>query len=139
MSMISAQCDELRSMAASVGLEVPQAATLMMDAADTIWELRDDLQRANAENAKLRRELESVGIAAYLYGRDDLKSENAKLRELAEKAWKAAERLCQAFDGPCRSDGVTIYEPCPMSGRDEECIYGQLQRELRECGVEVDE
>ena len=80
--MISAQCDELRSMAASVGLEVPQAATLMMDAADTIWELRDDLQRANAENAKLRRELESVGIAAYLYGRDDLKSENAKLWEL---------------------------------------------------------
>lgn len=54
MSMLSAQCDELRAMAASVGLEVPQAATLMMEAADTIWELRDDLQRANAENAKLR-------------------------------------------------------------------------------------
>lgn len=35
-----------------------------------------------AENAKLRKELESVGTAAYLYGRDDLKAENAKLREL---------------------------------------------------------
>lgn len=46
--MISAQCDELRAMAESVGLAVPQAATLMMEAADTILELRDDLQRANA-------------------------------------------------------------------------------------------
>ena len=47
MSMLSAQCDELRSMAESVGLAVPQAATLMMGAADAI----DDLA---AENAKLR-------------------------------------------------------------------------------------
>jgi hypothetical protein len=54
MSMISAQIDELRSMAESVGLAMPQAATLMMEAADTIWQLRDDLQRANVENAKLR-------------------------------------------------------------------------------------
>ena len=35
-----------------------------------------------AENVKLREELESVGTAAYLYGRSDLKAENAKLREL---------------------------------------------------------
>lgn len=67
-----------------------------------------------------------------------MQAENAKLRELAERAWKSAERLCQAFDGPCRDDGVTIYKPCPMGERDEECIYGQLQRELRECGVGVD-
>lgn len=67
-----------------------------------------------------------------------LLAENAKLRELAERAWKSAERLCQAFDGPCRDDGVTIAEPCPMGERDEECVYGQLQRELRELGVEVD-
>lgn len=61
-----------------------------------------------------------------------LKAENAKLRKLAEKAWKAAEMLCQAFDGPCRDDGVTIAKPCPMGERDEECVYGQLQRDLRE-------
>lgn len=67
-----------------------------------------------------------------------LERENAKLREVAERAWKSAERLCQAFDGPCRDDGVTIAKPCPMGERDEECVYGQLQRELRECGVEVD-
>ena len=84
MSMLSAQCDELRAMAESVGLEVPQAATLMMEAADTILELRDDLQRANAENARLLDELESVGTAAYMYGRSDLKAENTKLRLLVE-------------------------------------------------------
>ena len=66
------------------------------------------------------------------------RAENAKLRELAERAWKSAERLCQAFDGPCSDDGVTIAKPCPMGERDEECVYGQLQRELREHGVEVD-
>lgn len=112
MSMLSAQVDELRAMAESVGLAMPQAATLMMEAADTILSLRDRAQ--------------------------DLQAENAKLREEAEKAWRAAERLCQAFDGPCRDDGVTIYKPCPMGERDEECVYGQLQRELRELGVEVD-
>ena len=68
---------------------------------------------------------------------DDLAAENAKLRELAERAWKTAERLCQAFDGPCSDDGVTIAKPCPMDGRDEECIYGQLQKELLELGIEV--
>lgn len=67
-----------------------------------------------------------------------LEAENAKLRELAERAWKTAERLCQAFEGPCRDDGVTIVKPCPMGERDEECVYGQLQSELRECGVVVD-
>lgn len=60
MSMLSAQCDELRSMAASVGLEVPQAATLMMDAADTIWELRGMVHRERAENAKLRELLRAA-------------------------------------------------------------------------------
>ena len=112
MSMISAQCDKLRAMAESVGLAMPQAATLMMKAADTIWELRDDLQRANdavrdsehdescawdrvrkaeAENARLRSELESVGTAAYLYGRGDLEAENAKLRELVDELYPLAD------------------------------------------------
>ena len=39
------------------------------------------------ENAKLRDELEMVGTAAYMYGRDDLKADNAKLRELASTMW----------------------------------------------------
>ena len=69
----------------------------------------------------------------------ELAAENAKLRELAETAWKTAEMLCQAFDGQCRDDGTTIYKPCPLGERDEDCVYGQLQRDLRELGVEVDD
>lgn len=40
MSKNSAQCDELRTMAESIGLAMPQAATLMMESADTICELQ---------------------------------------------------------------------------------------------------
>ena len=54
MSMLSAQCDELRQMAESVGLAMPQAATLMMEAADTIWELRGSVHRERAEADRLR-------------------------------------------------------------------------------------
>lgn len=76
MSMLQAQCDELRAMAESVGLAMPQAATLMMEAADTIWGLvgeRERLFRANVEknNEMLR-----------------LVRENAKLRELLASAYK---------------------------------------------------
>ena len=52
MSMLSAQCDELRAMAESVGLAMPQAATMMMGAADAIDHL-------DAENAKLRELLQA--------------------------------------------------------------------------------
>ena len=69
---------------------------------------------------------------------EHLERENTQLRELAEKAWKAAEMLCQAWCGPCRADGVSITQVCPMNERDEECVYGQLQRDLRDLGVEVD-
>ena len=95
------------------------AEGMFLEAADTITELRGALQVASVDYRHLQ-------------------DENAKLRELAERAWKSAERLCQAFDGPCRDDGVTIDKPCPMGERDEECVYGQLQRDLRDLGVEVD-
>lgn len=91
------------------------------------------------ENERLRQQVASI-IGRSFRTADKmncLDTENAKLRELAERAWKTAERLCQAFDGPCRADDVTAYKPCPMGEHDEECVYGQLQRELRELGVEV--
>ena len=70
MSMLSAQCDELRSMAVSVGLDMPQAATLMMGAADAIEGLE-------SENDKLREQ------GARLFDKTlELGTENAKLREL---------------------------------------------------------
>ena len=59
MSMISAQIDELRKMADGQAT-YRDARAVMLQAADTIWELRDDLQRANAENAKLREQVASL-------------------------------------------------------------------------------
>lgn len=47
MSMISTQIDELRRMADGQAT-YRDARAVMLQAADTIWELRDDLQRANA-------------------------------------------------------------------------------------------
>lgn len=58
MSMLSAQVDELRKLAGDGSMEWvagPIRTSVLREAADTIWELRDDLQRANAENAKLRK------------------------------------------------------------------------------------
>lgn len=71
MSMLSAQCDELRELAtrfdeirvgATRAVRIPSdTGSVLREAADTIWELRDDLQRANAENTKLR------GLVADMY------------------------------------------------------------------------
>lgn len=101
--------------------------------------LHELLQESRAENAELRKERDALDHLTDVLDatNDGLLAENAKLRELAERAWKTAKRLCFVFDGPCSSDGVTAYDPCPMGECDEECVYGQLQRELRELGVEV--
>ena len=119
MSMISAQIDELRRMADGQAT-YRDARAAMLQAADTIWELRDDLQRANAENAKLREELESVGTAAYLYGRSDLKAENAKLRELVSN--------CHGWLAVNCEKGYVI----PRNGLDA------IEQSMRELGMEVD-
>lgn len=71
-SMISSQCDELRRLASTLDTRYRYAndiATALREAADTILSLRDKAQDLQAENTELRKELESVGMAAYLYGR----------------------------------------------------------------------
>lgn len=84
--MLSAQCYELRAVAESVGLAVPQAATLMMEAADTIdrLDLALDSKRIAErrvtelldDNANLREQ------GARLFDKTlELRTENAKLRE----------------------------------------------------------
>lgn len=101
----------------------------------------EELAALQYGRSKSFADAQTDAMAVYCQAEHDLKQlqqENDQLRELAERAWKTAERLCQAFDGPCSDDGVTIYKPCPMGERDEECVYGQLQRELRELGIEVD-
>lgn len=124
MSMLSAQCDKLRELATKFD-EIQVGATravrisldsgsVLREAADTITELRDDLQWANAENDRLRSELESAGVAAYLYGRSDLEAENAKLREFATETWEL----------------LTCNEPI--------FVWKGLREKARELGVEVE-
>lgn len=80
--MISAQIDELRQMADGQAT-YRDARAVMLQAADTIWQLRDDLQRANAENAKLR-ELVDYMTPIALYGASE--QERDRMRELGVDA-----------------------------------------------------
>ena len=60
--MLSGQADRLRDMADvfdAAGIHANIARELR-DAADTILQLRDDLQRANAENDRLRKERDTL-------------------------------------------------------------------------------
>lgn len=91
MSMLSAQCDELREVAYKVdeyqmGRErVPlKTAAIMREAADTILSLRDRAQDLQAMNAKLRKERDMYRDLVGMMGHPDLnaqlQAENAKLR-----------------------------------------------------------
>ena len=61
MSMISSLIDKLNKSADEWnGSNMFELARMCREAADTIWELRDDLLRANAENAKLRELVEDM-------------------------------------------------------------------------------
>lgn len=65
----------------------------LLDACDSVDAIHASLED---ENARLRSELDSVGTAAYLYGRSDLKAENAKLLEVIadlEEMLPKSERL----------------------------------------------
>lgn len=92
---------ELRSMAESVGLAMPQAATLMMGAADTIWELRNKCADLVDERERLfRANVEKNNKILRLVG------ENARLREELADAPKC--ETCEAMldcDECLRADG----------------------------------
>lgn len=73
MSMISAQIDELRELVGDGSMEWvagPVRASVLREAADTIWQLRDDLQQANAENAKLRELARDLWTSCPVYTAD---------------------------------------------------------------------
>lgn len=78
MSMISGQVDRLRTAAQTYRrLGNHSAESMLLDAADTIWKLRDDLQRANADNAKMREQVDAAHMSRLL-----TENENESLREL---------------------------------------------------------
>ena len=136
MSMLSAQCDKLRETADSlerygfVDFNEPRQAIMieLRDAADTIWQLRNDC-------VELRHDLEDANNQA-----EEVCIENEKLRELVMMAYKAARMMCEAWDGPCQSnsDVPSWRVPCPADERDEQCVFGQLERNMRELGIEVE-
>jgi len=75
----------------TAGIELPEYPITQFQPKD----LERENKRLREENAKLRSELESVGTAAYLYGRGDLQAENAKLRE--ELADMSKCETCEAM------------------------------------------
>lgn len=120
MSMLSAQIDKLRKLAEYYdGSEV---ASIMRYAADTIWQLRDDLQRTNAENAVLRTQLADVTESM---GR--VEERCAKLRELVRDMYLCSDETC------------TDCEHHDYSGEGFWCKrgVGWKKARMRELGVEV--
>lgn len=95
----------------------------LLDACDSVDATHASLED---ENERLRSELDSVGTAAYLYGRSDLNVENAKLRELLKFAAFVLMAIESTTSWRFKGDGKTF---------DSSYFYSKL----RELGVEVDE
>lgn len=141
MSMLSAQCDELRELALWLDDEFYDAeATKVREAADTIWELRDMVHKERAENAKLRKEHNHWHVEqVHAYGNwedahkraIELEKQNAKLRELAVLNWEWAHSCC---GNSCKMQT----EGCGY-GIDRECIYErEIWERMHELGIEVE-
>jgi len=121
MSMISAQCDQLRERAKelcslapdpavpylvpstkeTMALAMRSAASEMEDAADTIMSLRDRAQELQAENAKLRG------------ARDVWQDNDVKLRELVRDIYESAyyeypSYFESKFAGRMRALGIEV-------------------------------
>lgn len=91
-----------------MALAMRSAASEMEQAADLILELRNDLRRADDENARLRSCLTDDAENARL-----IMGENARLRELLQRTW-------DAFHNASSKE------------------FNAVKRDLREQGVEVD-
>lgn len=124
MSMISSLIDKLNKSADEWnGSNMFELARMCREAADTIWELRDDLQRANAENAKLREEFDKMDV----WHSKELSAamaENAKLRKLVNIMAIEFRDMSKCSETPCPECPVRMECDCEQ----------QLMSEL---GVEV--
>jgi methyl-accepting chemotaxis protein len=107
--MLSAQCDKLRQMAESVGLAMPQAATLMMEAADTILELRDDLQQANDAVQDAEHDESMAWDRVH-----KAESEADKLRELVGELYECSRQI--GCDKCGYKDGCAMFDRMAQLG-----------------------
>lgn len=110
MSMISVQIAELRELADDIESRYgyPTAVKALRHAADTIWQLRDDLQRTNAENAKLRK--------------------------LVAHYDSALSRLCDQMQAHVDCQGCVLGKDYD----EDTCAIDELRDAARELWVEVD-
>jgi hypothetical protein len=125
--MISSQCDELRERATALRqgrwADGEDDATMMEQAADTIWELREMAQKANDENAKLRYKVHVLegGNKWLQILNNSLKANNARLRDFVYDMWSDMNVYYTQHESPNSSD-MDFY-------RDR----------MRELGIEVEE
>ena len=133
MSMLSAMCDKLRSMADrdTVPWDVSSA---LCDAANTIWELRNDLQEANRVH---EIDMEVVGCMVHPEIVERLEAENAKLRELAKNALTYIMYEGCGIENPCPK-GFDPCETCAYCPRfDTDCCAFAVAQYAKELGIEV--
>ena len=82
-----------------------------------------------AENAKLRQENQSIGMAAYELGRKSMADENAKLRELVRHMGACIQHLDRSDE-----DGGCVL--CPYQSVEHDC---EFESRMCELGVEADD
>lgn len=140
--MISGLIDELNKSADEWNASnMFELARMCREAADTIWELCDDLQRAHRENAKLREELADVPKCETCEAMLDcdeclradcshkerrrLSVENERLRELVQDM------------AECMDNSQPRCKKCKF--RELNCQWFKFDDRMRELGVEVDE
>ena len=116
MSMTSAQIDELRRYADRADGTFPMLASALRDAADTIGELRDDLQRANGRLADAEHDESRAWDRVH-----KAEAEADRLRELASELWVS----CPVHDSDC--------DECQYKGGRTGC---ELYDRMRELGVD---
>lgn len=154
MSMIGVLIDNLNKSADEWNSSnMFELAHMCRDAADTIWQLRDDLQRANTEKAALERRIDELcaEVEKYRSARDasvDLATKTIdRINELeAEVEHGKAEnakllRTLRAL-ALCADDNADC-DKCVMNG----AVYSSVRQtfcnemadELRAVGIEVDE
>ena len=138
MSMISGLIDELRKSADEWnGSNMFELARMCSEAADTIWQLRDDLQRANAAVQEAEHD-ESMAWDRVRKA----EAENTKLRELVRglhMAYVGALNECEGMDA-----GL-IWDHCEMVDAELAKSHAKFEVDrhrfdvaMRELGVEVD-
>ena len=137
MSMLSAQCDELRERATTLRQgrwsDGEDDATMMEQAADTILELRDDLQRANDATRDAEHDESMVWDRVR-----KAEAENTKLRELLKNALTYIEYEGCGVECPETGHGATLTS-CDICNRyeTESCAY-VIAQSARELGIETE-